>query len=140
MAMIISIIISLRRLSEEGYPPFFWPIIFSALCWIFLPGGFYIGLLLFVAALLERQSHIPVEIGIDKDGITLNHFPVKFYNWQLIERCIVKEGIMTIDYKNNKLYQRHIATDISAEDETELNNYCLSCIRQAAVVFPDPGN
>lgn len=140
MLMIISLIISLRRPSEEGYPSFFWTIIFAALCWLILPGGFYIGLLLFVAAFLERQSHIPVEVGMDKDGITLNHFPVKFYNWQLIERCLVKDGILTIDYKNNKLYQRHIASSISAEEETELNNYCISCILQAAGVSSEPGN
>jgi hypothetical protein len=138
--MIISLIISLRRLSEEGYPKFFRTIIFAALCWISLPGGFYIGLLLFVAALLERQSHIPVEVGLDTEGITINHFPVKFYNWQLIERCLVKDGILTIDYKNNKLYQRHIASDINAEDEAELNNFCSINIRQASDVSSEPGN
>lgn len=140
IVMIITLIFSLRRLSEEGYPSFFWTIIVAALCWLILPGGFYIGLLLLVAALLERQSHIPVEVGLDKEGITLNHFPVKFYSWQLIERCMVKDGILTIDYKNNKLYQRHIASDISAEDEKELNNYCISCIREAAGGSSEPGN
>lgn len=138
--MIISLIISLRRLSEEGYPSFFWTIIFAALCWLILPAGFYIGILLFVAALLERQSHIPVEVGINEDGITLNHLPVRFYNWQLIERCMVKDGLLTIDYKSNKLYQRHIASDISDDDEKELNDYCISCIRQAALISSGPTN
>lgn len=131
MIMIIALIFSYRRLTEDGYPSFFWTIIFAALCWFQLPGGFYIALLLFVAALLERQSHIPVEIGIDKEGITFNHFPLKFYSWDLIQRCMVKEGILTIDYKNNRLYQRSIATDISAEDESALNSYCISCIQLA---------
>lgn len=140
IVMIISLIISLRRLSEEGYPSFFWTIIFAALCWLILPAGFYIGILLFVAALLERQSHIPVEVGINEDGITLNHLPVRFYNWQLIERCMVKDGLLTIDYKSNKLYQRHIASDISDDDEKELNDYCISCIRQAALISSGPTN
>jgi len=140
IVMIISLIISLKRLSEEGYPSFFWTIIFAALCWLILPAGFYIGILLFVAAFLERQSHIPVEVGINEDGITLNHLPVRFYNWQLIERCMVKDGLLTIDYKNNKLYQRHIASDISDDDEKELNEYCISCIRQAALISSGPGN
>lgn len=140
MAMIIFLILSLRRTGENEWPSFFWPIVFASLCWLILPGGFYIGLLVLVAALFERQSHIPVEIGMDESGITFNHFPVKSYPWNLIQRCLVKDGILTIDYKDNRLYQREISTDITAAEEHELNAYCATCIEQADKTADKPLN
>lgn len=130
MILIIALIVSLRRTKKDEYPSFFWAIVVAAFCWMLLPGGYYMLLLLLVAALLERQSHIPVEIGIDKEGITFNHFPTRFHSWEGIQRCLVKEGLLTIDYKNNKLYQKEVAADISREDEIELNQFCANCIQE----------
>jgi len=137
--MIIVLLFSLRRTSESGFPSFFWTIVVGALCWIILPGGFYIGILFLLAAVLEKQSHIPVEIGIDASGITFNHFPTKSHAWQLIQRCLVKDGILTIDYRNNRLYQREISSDILPEDEKELNAYCAAQIH-ASIEATLPSN
>jgi len=138
--MIVLLIVSIRRTQVNEYPSFFWPIVIASLSWLILPGGFYIGLLVLVAALFERQSHIPVEIGIDSDGITFNHFPVKSYSWQLIQRCLVKDGMLTIDYKDNRLYQKEISSDISVEEENELNAYCAACIQQVEENGTKPNN
>ncbi len=140
MIMIIVLIVSLRRTKKDEYPSFFWAIVVAALCWRLLPGGYYMLLLLLLAALLERQSHIPVEIGIDKEGITFNHFPTRFYSWGDIQRCLVKEGLLTIDYKNNRLYQKEVAADITQEDEIELNQFCADCIQESSLGGSDNPN
>jgi hypothetical protein len=137
--MIVVLIFSLRRTTESGFPSFFWTIVVGALCWIILPGGFYIGTMFLLAALLEKQSHIPVEIGLDASGITFNHFPTKSFEWRLIQRCLVKDGILTIDYRTNRLYQREISSDILPEDEKELNAYCEARILES-IDAPLPSN
>jgi hypothetical protein len=140
MAMIVLLIVAIRRTQQNHYPSFFWPIVVASLSWLILPSGFYIGLLVLIAALFERQSHIPVEVGIDAAGITFNHFPVKSYTWNLIQRCLIKDGILTIDYKDNRLYQKEISSDISVEEENEFNSYCAACILQVEENGTKPNN
>jgi hypothetical protein len=48
---------------------------------------------------------------INNKGIRINSFPAKKYLWKNIEHVLLKEGIFTIDQKNNKLFQ----IDVSEE-------------------------
>lgn len=124
IALIISVYLQLTRKSENGFPQFMWPIAIAGLCWFQIPNGFYIGLVFMAAAIFEKQSQIPVEIGIDATGITFNHFPQKFHAWNTIQHFIIKDGLVTIDYKNNKVFQKELANTTSSEEEAEVNAYC----------------
>jgi hypothetical protein len=53
---------------------------------------------------------------------------------------LVKEGLLTIDYKNNRLYQKEVAADITQEDELELNQFCADCIQESSLGGSDNPN
>ena len=87
--------------------------------------------LFLIAALLERQVKFPQEIGVDDNGITFNTLPQKEYEWKDINNLLLKEGILTVDYKNNKLFQHEIESEVSPVLEREFNHYCQAKLAAA---------
>jgi len=83
-----------------------------------------IALLYGVLALLERQIKFPEEIGFNKSGITINTLFKKHYEWNIINNIVLKDGLLTIDYKNNKIFQKEIEEEITSVLEKEFNEFC----------------
>lgn len=97
----------------------------AAIGWVVPPASnYWMAGLYLVAALLERQVKFPQEIGVDEQGITFNTLPQKEYEWKEINNLLLKEGVLTVDYKNNKLFQQEVESDIYPSLEREFNQYC----------------
>ncbi|MGA1378547.1 MAG: hypothetical protein ACO3Z2_01185 [Chitinophagaceae bacterium] len=47
----------------------------------------------------------------------------KTYSWNLIEQVILKDGLLTIDFKTNRLLQQHVGKN-GVDNEIEFNTYC----------------
>ena len=93
--------------------------------WLFLPLYAWVGVFFIAAALLERQVKFPEEIGFDEMGITFNTFPKKEVKWAAIEHVVLKDGLLTIQYKNNAtFFQRPVDEAVSHILEKEFNEYC----------------
>ncbi|HXL55247.1 MAG TPA: hypothetical protein VN958_03255, partial [Chitinophagaceae bacterium] len=73
---------------------------------------------------LERQIKFPEEIGFDDEGITINTFFKQYYPWNFINNVVLKDGLLTIDCKNNKLFQKEIEEEVSPILESEFNEFC----------------
>lgn len=74
-------------------------------------------------ALLEYQAKKPVEIGFAEDHIMLNRLLRKRIAWSEIDNVILKDGIITIDFKNNRLIQREIDKGENEASEQEFNDW-----------------
>ncbi len=97
----------------------------AAIGWFTEPvSNYWMAGLYLIAALLERQVKFPQEIGVDENGITFNTLPQKEYEWKEINNLLLKEGILTVDYKNNKLFQQEIESEVNPSLEKEFNLYC----------------
>lgn len=84
-------------------------------------------LLFVLLGLLEKFFLQKKEIGFTKEGITIGGWIPKKSSWSEIDNIVLNGGILTIDYKNNKLFQ--LETDDEEDDEydvedEEFNNYC----------------
>lgn len=96
-----------------------WLTLFGVSKWAGVIALFYL-----IAAFLERQVKFPEEIGVDTSGITFNSFPKKSHKWNEVNNLLLKDNIITIDYKNNKIYQKEIESDVDDEIEKEFNQFC----------------
>lgn len=106
-------------------------LVLAAVGWFFLPGNSgWIGFLLLLVALLEKQVKFPQEIGVDISGITFNSFPRKHHPWSSISNVVIKDGLITIDYKNNQLFQKPIEEEVEAGLETEFNSFCKQQLQE----------
>ncbi len=87
----------------------------AAIGWFVEPlNNYWMGALYALGVLIERQVKFPAEIGVDDSGITFNSLPSKSYKWHEINNMLLKDDIITIDFKNNKIYQKETEADVSA--------------------------
>ena len=99
----------------------------AAAGWLFEPGYFKLLAVLFlVAAILEKKVKLAQEIHVDEEGVSLNHFILKKNNWKELANVILKDGLITIDYKDNRLFQKETESAVSPEQEKEFNEFCNS--------------
>lgn len=101
----------------------------AAIGWYFVPNGLWITLIYVVAGLLEKQAKFPQEVAFDQDEIVFNSFPKKRYQWADLNNVVIKDAIITIDFKNNKLIQKEIQPGASERDEQDFNEFCRNKLK-----------
>ncbi len=93
----------------------------------------WMGVLYVAAALLEKQVKFPKEIGFTPEAITFNSLPRRTLKWSDVSNVLIKDGLITIDQKNNKLYQKEIEGYVTPDVETEFNEFA----RKQLITSPD---
>ena len=63
-------------------------------------------------------------VSINERQVIYPSFPRKKIDWQELSNLIIKDGLLTIDFKNNRIIQQQIADISSTIDEKEFNNFC----------------
>jgi hypothetical protein len=90
-----------------------------------------IGWLFILAGLCEKRLMQHKEIGFSTKEIMINGFFKKKINWEELNQVIIKDDILTIDFKNNKLIQAE-TDDEEDEDyevgDDEFNTFCRNRI------------
>ncbi len=51
-------------------------------------------------------------------------FPSKTFEWEKLNNVILKDGLLTIDLKNNKLIQQFVDESVNSVNEKEFNDFC----------------
>jgi hypothetical protein len=128
--LVVNLVLA-RRKPKPGYknaPPVryrYW-LLLSAVGWFALTttpwfGGFFV-----LFCVLEYQAKRPLEIGFDNDRIVINNIVRQWYDWSAFNNVILKDGLLTLDFKNNRLLQKEVADDEDEDDadEEEFNAFC----------------
>ena len=75
-----------------------------------------------VFILFDHQSRHPLEIGVSDDQVVINTFFRKRYHWKEFSNLVLKDNLLTLDFKNNKIIQKEIMwQDVN---EKEFNAFC----------------
>jgi len=64
------------------------------------------------------------KVQVSETCITYPAFPVKSFNWKELNQVILKDGLLTIDLRNNKLIQQLVDENLTRVDEREFNDFC----------------
>jgi cbb3-type cytochrome oxidase subunit 3 len=81
-------------------------------------------ILYLVASVLEKRAKTDLRIEVNEKEISFTSLPPKKYLWNELNNVLIKDGIITVDCKNNKLIQKDIREEVSAETEKEFNEFC----------------
>jgi hypothetical protein len=65
---------------------------------------------------------LPVIIG--NDIISYPSFPTRSIEWSELSNLILKDGLLTLDFKNNKIIQQLVDEDFQSPGEKEFNEFC----------------
>lgn len=88
-----------------------------------------VSLFYIVAAVAERFVKSALEIEFDENEVVIKRIFKTHKPWNFISNIILKDGLLTIDYKNNKIFQKEIADEVSPELEKEFNEFCRLQLR-----------
>jgi len=104
--------------------------------WFLQPNGLLIAGIFLIGALFERQVKFPYEMAFDPLGIVVNTFPKKYYSWTLVQNALIKDDLITIDFKNNKLIQKQINEQVSPTITAEFNAFCTQQMANSILIKP----
>ena len=94
---------------------------------ILLPPFSWTGLLLLALARIEKEALKPVEIGFAEDHIRIGGWRPRKILWTDLKNVVLKDGLLTLDYADNRLFQRE-TDDLEDEEydgtEDEFNIFC----------------
>lgn len=92
--------------------------------WFAMPFLQWLGIPILALSFLEKPAKMPLEIGITEDRIVFNTLYKRRFAWRDFNNVLLKDGILTLDFKNNRLFQKETADVTDAVDEYEFNEYC----------------
>lgn len=82
-----------------------------------------IGVVSLFLGLLYVLSKREFKVSCNQEFISYPSFPPRKISWKELNNVILKDGLLTIDFKNNKLIQQLI-DETNTIDENEFNEYC----------------
>ena len=86
------------------------------LSWLFLPFA--------LLGLFERQAKHPLEVGFTDSEIAINTLIRRRYKWTDFNNVVLKDDLLTLDFKSNRLLQRETIDEEGDAEEDEFNVYC----------------
>lgn len=98
-------------------------LLYYALIWLLFFHYYIIGAASLILAILYFIAKREMDVILYPDRIAYPSFPPKNIRWTALNNVILKDGLLTIDLKNNKIIQQLIDEN-NPVDENEFNNYC----------------
>jgi hypothetical protein len=128
IAIVLSgLLANLRSARKKKEMRFRYWLFATGICWIGMPYLQWLIIPFFVMAMMEAQAKYPLEIGFYSEGVVLNSLFTKKIPWSSLQSVILKDGLLTLDFINNKLIQKEVLDDDDPDArEDEFNDYCRS--------------
>ena len=98
-------------------------ILIPALRWV--QEGFYVAFIINLGLwFLYHVARRNMQISISTGQIEYPSFPKKIIHWKDLNNVVLKDDLLTIDCKNNKVYQHYIENAEQFANEEEFNDFC----------------
>ena len=123
---------------RKGHKVFFnRAYLISALLWIKMPYMEWLFAAFILLAILERQVKFPLEIGFSESQIVFNSLFKRKYDWSQLSNVVMRDGLLTIDFINNRLLQREVEEEEEEEEvsEEEFNAFCRTQLQKNVKLF-----
>jgi hypothetical protein len=102
----------------------------TAIGWIVMPYLNWLFIPFALLGLFERQAKMPLEVGFTDNEIAINTLIRRRYKWSDFNNIILKDDLLTLDFKNNRLLQRETIDEEGDAEEDEFNDYCREKLRK----------
>lgn len=99
----------------------------AIIVWIILQ-FYWAAVIVFFLYLFQDISRRKLTVLFYDDRIVYPSFPKRTLEWKDLNNAILKDGLLTIDLKNDKIYQNEI---ISLTIEEEFNEFCMTKLGNA---------
>jgi hypothetical protein len=138
LVIILLLLALLYAIKEKRKKPFATPgsfLFFAGLLILFNKQTQWVEVLfafgLIVLSALEEKAKANLEIGFSTQFILFDNLLKKKYQWKDFNNIVLKDNLLTLDFKNNKIFQRETIDEESDCDEEEFNEFCKEQLRLA---------
>jgi hypothetical protein len=94
-----------------------------SLFWV-ITGPWWIAPVTLLLTLFFLMAQRELNIIVSASHISYPSFPPKKIQWEELNNLVLKDGLLTIDFKNDKLIQQYPEPKMSMPDEREFNEFC----------------
>ena len=104
--------------------------VFTSICFLlmaavwFMLSSFWLGGAMILLAFLDFIARRNMVVIVMKEGIEYPSFPKKTIQWDQLNHIILKDSIITIDFKSGHLLQSEIEAACDGIDEKEFTDFC----------------
>ncbi|HEY2649979.1 MAG TPA: hypothetical protein VGI38_12340 [Puia sp.] len=127
LVALTGILINLRYARIKKEMRFRYWLFATGICWLAMSYLQWLIIPFFFLGVLEAQAKYPLEIGFYSEGIVMNSLFNKKFPWTSLQSVVLKDGLLTLDFINNKLIQKEVLDDDDPDaPEDEFNDYCRS--------------
>jgi uncharacterized membrane protein len=102
--------------------------VISACTWIFI-GNYWAFALCVLLLFLFSAARRRLAVQIGQKFVLYPSFPQRRIEWSELNNIILKDGLLTIDFKNDKLLQSEIIESSAGLNEQEFNEFCRQQLR-----------
>lgn len=103
-----------------GSHPFY---LFLMIGWISME-KYWLAAIPFVFDILSIITIRKLSVEFSAGKIIYPSFPAKQFNWSEIANVVLKDGLLTINFKNDKFIQQFVDETKSVVNEQEFNDFC----------------
>ena len=112
-------------ISKKPLPDFWHRSIFGISAFVWMKEGFWpISILLVLFIVLDIIAHKKLVVHVTDKTIIVPYILQKAIEWNELNNVLLKDGLLTIDFKNNKLFQHLILNSDEDINEKEFNEFC----------------
>ena len=112
-------------ISKKPLPDFWHRMIFAYCAIAWLKAGYWgLTIILLLFMILDIISHRKLVVKISETKIVIPYFPEKKADWSEMNNVILKDGLLTLDFKNNRIFQQMVLNSDWDIDEKEFNEFC----------------
>jgi len=112
-------------ISKKPLPDFWHRMIFAFCSLVWLKEGYWwLTIILFLFIVLDIIAHRKMVVSVTDEQVLIPYFPEKKTKWGELSNVVLKDGLLTIDFKNNKLFQQLILNADWDINEKEFNEFC----------------
>jgi len=131
LAIAVGVFYNIFLAEKEKQPRYRYLLVMTGVYWFMMPYLQWVAFVLFFLAFLEYQAKHPLEVGFTKNIVVINSLIKKEYPWSAFNNVILKDGLLTLDFKNNTLFQKEALDDDEPDaEEDEFNDFCKAQLQE----------
>lgn len=127
---LIGNIIDKKRNKKIRFAPL---LVISGMGLLFFSSMGLVGLLYVLAGALEKYFSKNKEIGFSQGEINITGLVPKKTMWSALNNVVIKDGLLTMDHKNNTVFQAYTDDGYNEEydvEDDEFNTYCAEQLKK----------
>ena len=135
IAITVTLIIQyfFTRTKQRNESVFYSATLFLAfLTWVLI-GHVWSSIITILLMLLYIIAKNQVIIRFENDQVVYSSIPKKIINWNQLNNVMLKDGLLTIDFRSNKIMQAEIIDIDGNIDEKDFNEFCSKRLNDAAI-------